>query len=55
MISYVISTAKDGTIRLSKRGHWGNIAQASMEEAEAEAERDARKKPFQIERITLKL
>jgi len=54
-LEYVITTALDGTVRLSKCGSWGNIPKASMVEAEADAARDAGKLPFQIQRKRLRL
>ena len=52
--TYVITTALDGTVRLSKCGHWGNIPKASMEQAEADARADAGKIPFTIRKCALR-
>lgn len=55
MIRYVITTALDGTVRLSKVGHWGNIPMGSESHAEDEAKRDAGKAEHTIDRKRLRV
>mgnify|MGYP003490378432 CR=1 FL=1 len=54
-IEFVISTCRAGVVRLSRKGSYCNLPQASMEAAEIAAQREARNHPFAIERIKLKL
>lgn len=49
-LSYVITTDRHDTVRLSKVGHWGNFPMPSDEEAEHAARADAGARPLQIER-----
>jgi hypothetical protein len=50
VIAYHVTTAKDGTVRLSKSGNWGNLPVADDAEGEALAEVDAKGSPFTIHR-----
>lgn len=53
-LAYVITTARDGVVRLSKCGHWGNLPHPDVEAATAAARADAGDRPLIVERLTVK-